>query len=144
MKKALMVLLIVGLLASCQYRPQYQPWNPAMRPIVYEVPPISKQGAVTFKKAPQSVRAKQTVRRKLKPQSTFMDPPVPPYGYHARLDMTKYQATGYKPFYRILSPTERWYSSKSQFWNWYTRAKKSGVYIKIYDTYDPSAPAYRP
>jgi hypothetical protein len=48
---------------------------------------------------------------------------------------------GYRPFYRVVGVDgSATYLHENVFWEWYHRAIKSGVYVKIFDPYDPNAP----
>lgn len=131
------VCLMTGFLASCQNSPYMyqQPQRPTVVHIFYERPP-SKAPKIK-EQAVQSVAKK----RMPKPQSSHMTPPPTSHGYHARLDKTLYPTMNYQPFYRVLgSDGAQTYLSESVFWEWYRRAVKSGVYVKVFDPYDPKAP----
>ncbi len=136
-------LLVCICLTSCQSRPypygypQYQmqrQFAPAPRTTM-------SIRAVKSDSAQNVSKAKSKSSRPPKFQSTYVDPPLPKNGYHARLDTTKYQSMGYVPFYRVLSPTRRWNMPEKAFWEWYTPAQKRGWnYIKIFDPYSRTAP----
>jgi len=143
--------VLMSSLTSCQsyYNSPYPvyPQGTPLQGIVYERPPAK---VTTIQKAPPGSSRKTTksaafkTKRMPKLQSTYIDPPLPTHGYHARLDMTPYPIMGNKPFYRVLSPYERWNMSESAFWYWYNEVKKHGanpkVLIRMFDPYSPSAP----
>ena len=158
-------LLVVGLLASCQNSPYpYQSYaQPYVQQQWYRSTPVYQQAPAphpivcgpsqrtssevnkALRKLNSQVKAlgqPQKSKRLPKPQSTRVDPPLPTSGYTARLDKTLYPSMDYKPFYRVLSPTERWSLSEKSFWRWYGDARRY-VVIRIFDPYDPKAPSSR-
>lgn len=158
-KFLIMCLLFAGLLTSCQNSPY--PYYQSYVQQRYQAVPVYQQAprqpivcgpsqrspsevneALRKLNSQGKVGQSQRSKRMPKPQSTYADPSVPTSGYHARLDKTLYPSMDYKPFYRVLSPTERWNLSEHSFWDWYGRAKDH-VFIRVFDPYDPKAPPSR-
>ncbi len=152
----IMCFMIVGL-TSCQSfydspYPAYMQNQWYQRPLTYALPPPAK-AQVAMRSSDNKVQRKSTVKgvvanakskRLPKPQSTYIDPPLPTSGYTARLDYTPYPIMGNKPFYRVLSPNERWNMPEPAFWYWRGEVEKHGinpkVLIRMFDPYSPSAP----
>lgn len=145
----LCMLVSTLFLVSCQPYPPYgttysHGYRPQVIPIYYQLPPQTQKKQMTTsarKSSSQSHHAVVAKKRMPKPQSSHMMPPPTTHGYHARLDKSRYPTMGYRPFYRVVGVDgSATYLHENVFWEWYHRAIKSGVYVKIFDPYDPNAP----
>jgi hypothetical protein len=136
-------VLLLCSLTSCQsgYYPHEHSQYQAQRQFALVQQPAMRFRAVKSSSVQNVGKTDGKSKGLPKFQSTYVDPPTPKSGYHARLDTTKYQSMGYMPYYRVLSPTQRWNMPEKAFWEWYTPAQKRGwKYIKIFDPYSTTAP----